>query len=391
VLPLTDDPSVLTMYLSDLTTDLMPVDGKNAAAALRLADTLLERDSVPGSVLFVTDGIDRAQLPAFAEHQRRSRDQILVWAVGTARGGPVRVGEDRFATDARGARVIAKLDKEGLEALAQEGVSITGVSVEDDDVRRVRRQLRSHLEAVQADDTAARWRDFGYYLLVPVALLGFFWFRRGWTVRWVPVLLLFLTAGCSGDGRDFRFADLWWTPDQQGRQQFERGDFKAAADRFQDPMWKGIAFYSEGDYEAAITQFALQETAEAYFNLGNAYVRAGSYELAIDSYEQALERRPDWTEAIENRALAESLLASDSAPEDESAPPGGEPTFDPDEIVFDDKGEKGTKGEVPETAFSEEQLAETWMRRIQTTPVDFLRFKFALQAAQRDEAKEAAP
>ncbi len=34
------------------------------------------------------------------------------------------------------------------------------------------------------------------------------------------------------------------------------------------------------------------------------------------------------------------------------------------------------------SVLSDEQLAEMWMRRLQTTPADFLRQRFAMEAAE---------
>ena len=44
----------------------------------------------------------------------------MALAVGTREGGPVRQGENTFATDAAGRRIVATLDVEGLEALVDE-------------------------------------------------------------------------------------------------------------------------------------------------------------------------------------------------------------------------------------------------------------------------------
>ena len=59
----------------------------------------------------------------------------------------------------------------------------------------------------------------------------------------------------------------------------------------------------------------------------------------------------------------------------------------PDEIVFDQKdGNRQSKPvELSEEKFSNEELRATWLRRVQTTPGDFLRAKFAYQAAQAEQ------
>ena len=58
------------------------------------------------------------------------------------------------------------------------------------------------------------------------------------------------------------------------------------------------------------------------------------------------------------------------------------------EIVFDEQGKKGKTGAVDEQGFSDEQLTDMWLRRVQTRPADFLRVKFAVQAHSEKEAGE---
>jgi Ca-activated chloride channel family protein len=184
VMPLTDDATVLEMYLMALQTELMPVQGKAPPRALSLAQQMVDREDVPGSILFVTDGIAADALPAFVEHGETNQDALLILGVGTSEGGPVRAG-DSFATNSAGRRITATLDKEGLEAVAREaGAFVATVTVDNRDVERIQRRVQSHLEAVREEDESGRWRDFGYYLVFPIAFLGLLWFRKGWTVQW---------------------------------------------------------------------------------------------------------------------------------------------------------------------------------------------------------------
>lgn len=374
VLPLSDDASIFETFLSALETNVMPVDGKDNARALELADELLEREETPGSILFFTDGVSNDDVDAFVAHQERSRDSVLVLAVGTRDGGPVRTADGEYATDGSGRRVIATLDTEGFDALAAEtGAFVASVSVDDADVRAVSRRIQSNLRAAQDEDETARWRDVGYYLTIPIALLGALWFRRGWTVR-LSVAVLLLLPGCS--------ADVWLTPDQQGRYAYEHADYARAAETFEDPMWRGAAAFRAGDYDTAVDAFARVDSAEAYFNLGNAYAHQENYEQAVASYEVALSIEPDWVEAEENLALVRSLIPDE--PEGEPPPPGGEPSFKADEIQFDEKGEQGTEGEVEMQKLSDEQLAEMWMRRLTDSPAAFLRRRFALESYEQE-------
>jgi len=81
VLPPTDDAALMEMFLSALSTDLLPGKGVNAGAALALADRLLDAEGDPGTIVFFTSGFDEAQIPTFVAHHQHSRQQVLMLAV----------------------------------------------------------------------------------------------------------------------------------------------------------------------------------------------------------------------------------------------------------------------------------------------------------------------
>jgi Ca-activated chloride channel family protein len=185
VLPLTDDPKVIEMYLVSLETGLMPVAGKDPSKALRLAEEMLARETAAGTILFVTDGIAEKYSAAFAEHKKFSPHQVLVLAVGTSQGGPVRLGKEDLLRDAQGRRVISALDRRGLEALeSQAGTYVIGATLDNSDVEKLIRRVNTHLKSVQAIDERVPWEDYGYYLVFSAVPLALLWFRKGWTVRW---------------------------------------------------------------------------------------------------------------------------------------------------------------------------------------------------------------
>jgi Ca-activated chloride channel homolog len=221
--------------------------------------------------------------------------------------------------------------------------------------------------------------------------------RRRKSRRWRLALLVSVMAAlaAAGAGRAFLADDsptigLWLTPDQQGRRFFSDGDYARAAERFRDPLWKGVAYYRAGNFDAAVQQFARSDTADGCFDLGNAYARAGQLEQAVTSYEDALRRRPGDRAASENRDLVRSLIEQGKVAEkkkDERPLQGQPPTFNPDEIKVDDTGKQGKKGDVAHIELTADQVHDVWMRRLQTTPSDFLRLKFAAQAEQSRQAE----
>jgi Ca-activated chloride channel family protein len=179
------------------------------------------------------------------------------------------------------------------------------------------------------------------------------------------------------------WSGLWFTPDQQGQRQFQRGEFAGAAKAFRDPLWQGTAWYRAGEFDKAAQAFARRSSAEAHYNQGNAWLMRGKYDVAITCYDRALEKRSGWKEAIENRALAAARLKMIEAPGGDM----GDQKLGADGIVFDKKAKnEGQDTEVAGgKALSDQEMQALWLRRVQTRPADFLKAKFAYQQAMEQE------
>ncbi|MDK1377890.1 MULTISPECIES: VWA domain-containing protein [unclassified Sinorhizobium] len=375
VLPLTDDAALVRTYIAALSPGIMPVEGKDTAKALQAVEAGLANETVPGTILFLTDGVERKAFPAFEQY--KGRNDLMVLGIGTAEGGPVKTADGGYLTDASGARVHARLDIDALKAL-QNGsrVQVATATPDDSDVRWIARRIQSAF-AQKVAEGQTRWRDAGWWLTIPIALFAALWFRRGWTVRWAGFLLVagMALAGGKADAADF--SDLWFTPDQQGRRAFERGDFQDAAEHFADPAWRGVALYRAGRFQDAIDAFAQKDTAESYYNQGNALMHLDKPKEAVAAYGQALKLRRDWAEAKANLALAEKRnKAKEKQEEEEQQEQGAD--LPPDQVQIDEKGEKGKEGTVQ----AGEQTADMWMRNIQVSPADLLARKFAIEARE---------
>lgn len=214
--------------------------------------------------------------------------------------------------------------------------------------------------------------------------------RRKWAICIVSALLC---LGWGGPAFSDTWGELWLTADQRGWRLFESGRFLEAAEVFGDPALRGAAYYRGGDFESAAAVFGRIATPEAAYNRGNALVMLGRYEEAIGSYARALEARPGWREALENRAIAEARLAALAPPESDAGGTGGE--LGADEIVFDDTGrveKSGTEAVTEgEGGLSEDELRAVWLRRISNDPGEFLRARFAYQLYRSEQEGGDAP
>ncbi len=202
---------------------------------------------------------------------------------------------------------------------------------------------------------------------------------------WLAILL-FIAALGAGSLRDPNF---WRTPDQRGETLMRKKKFAEATKTYTDPWRIGMAQYRNGDFEAAAKTFARVPGATGAFDQGNASLMHGNYSGAIASYDRALTFRAHWKEAEENKALALARKAKmEAAGEDREKEQTGD--VKPDEIVFDQKGEnkKAPTTQINGAQMSDEELRATWLRRVQTTPADFLRAKFSYQAAHAAPNKQ---
>ncbi|QIO31797.1 VWA domain-containing protein [Bradyrhizobium sp. 1(2017)] len=350
VMPLTDDRAVIEPFLAALAPGLMPTDGKNVADAIALAAASLATEAVAGTILLVADDLGSTDPGAL---------------------GPV-----------AGRNNLVMLAVSAQKSATSLGAGTVEVSIDGSDIVRLERRIESRFQAAEGDAFGTQWRDEGFWLLPPMALLSLLWFRRGTTVAWAIALALVMQAGQARAEDASRFTSLWLTPDQQGRLAFDRGDYKSAARLFADPMWRGIAAYRAYDFIAAAEEFSRVETIEGKFALGNAQAQNHAFEKAISIYDEILKVEPGNGAAKTNRAIVQAALDAREAKrrkqEQSDAPP---PDLKPDEMRVDPKQKGGKTIKVSPQDITTAGAAEAWMRQVQTTPADFLKLKFAIQAA----------
>jgi len=185
VLPLTDDAALIGIYLESLLPGLMPRDGNEPTLALKLAEDMLDKEEGAGTILFMTDGIDRTNAAVFSEHQSTSTDQILLLAFGGDAESPINAegagGKSFGLLDGN----APSADLSGLTEIASaSGTTLVRATPDGSDIDTISRRIASNLVNAIDSDENLQWRDFGYFLIWPLAFLILLWSRRGWTVRW---------------------------------------------------------------------------------------------------------------------------------------------------------------------------------------------------------------
>jgi len=212
-------------------------------------------------------------------------------------------------------------------------------------------------------------------------------FGRSWVF---PAFLLIFSGPVSA----FDWADLWFSPDQQGQRLLEQKNYAASAQKFTQPESKGAALFLAGEFEKAAAVLGRSSSAEANYNRGNAQVMLGNYAAAIDAYENALARHPGWLEAEQNLQIAKLRMAAKAGPDEDYGGTGGQ--LEADDYVFDmEKGKNKASGEETteggQAENSDAELRALWLRKVETRPADFLaaRFSYQLYLQEKNNPKNA--
>jgi Ca-activated chloride channel family protein len=312
LVPLSDDLATSKNLLDAVRPSIMPEGGQRADLALIKALDLLKQGALgQGRLLLIGSSLTEQERQGIRLAMSGHPQPLLILGVGTADGAPVEQEKGGFLKDAQGAILVPRLDSASLKDFAEQlNGHYSSLRLDDQDLRELGlldspKTLRSDGQIIQLDS----WADQGYWLLLPLLLLAACAGRRGW-VLCLPLLFMLPQNSYA-----FEFKDLWQRPDQQGQRLLERHRPAQAALRFEDPQWQGIALYEAGDYSGAAQRFAQGSTATDHYNRANALAKSGELESALDAYDQALDRKPDFPAAIANRALVEKLLEQNKQPE----------------------------------------------------------------------------
>ncbi|WP_261904427.1 vWA domain-containing protein [Vibrio fortis] len=397
-MPVTQDSKVFEPFLAAITPEIMPVEGKIAETALPLIDQQLNNE--PGStVLLVTDGVNPATIKAYEAFFKDKPYQLLILAAGNrdiVSDNPVDLSALNDLASAAGGRVIE-------------------VTVDDTDIQALNRAVERNMQL--NGESAMPWKDMGYGLLFPIALIMLLWFRKGWLVQWCVVCVLVsgtfyakpimaetvhLTAEKTTQVEEVTvwdkatqwWWDLWLTPDQQGQRLLNQQEYLEAAKHFQDPLRKGVAYYYAREFKLAHSAFLQTKTDLGVYYSATALARQREYLAARDLLKLLLEK-PDLdaelAEKVEhNLAVFNGIVEEvNRISESQSGTTDGpEESFelDQDKPRTGDGAEEETVAELmlKETLNANEilgsqELADKWLKRVEADPKYFLKAKFQIQ------------
>ena len=401
-MPITQDSAVFDPFLAAIDPEIMPVKGKLAEQALPFIDQQLQ--GLPGaSVLLVTDGVNPVTISKYEEYFADKPYQLLILAAGN----PDIVSNN-------------PMDLDSLQALANKANGrLVEVSVDNADIQQLNRYVERNMQL--NGESSMPWKDLGYALLFPIALIMLIWFRKGWLVQWCLIAMVTGSAMVPTDVWAENISikaeepqvvqevtafdkaaqwwwDLWLTPDQQGQRLFNKQEYLAAAKQFSDPLRKGSAYYYASEFELAHSAFLEMQNDPSedvrdfgLYNAASALARQREYLAARDllqslasktTLSQAL--RPDVEHNLkviggiveeinqmsESQAGTEQEMSTELGDNPQTAEGAEEQTSQ--EMMIK---ETLSAAEI----LGNQEMADKWLKRVESDPKDFLRSKFQIQ------------
>lgn len=184
-LPITTDYSSAKLFLSNISSDIVPVQGTAIGAAIDLAArSFTPETETAKAIIVITDGEnhqDDAVAAAKAAHERGITVHTI--GMGLEQGAPIpeKGNPGQFMKDGQGNVVISKLDEETLKQIAKEGEGVyvrannteVGLTQLLDEVSRMNKSL---LEERVYSDYAEKYQYFLlaglFFVFVEFMILG---------------------------------------------------------------------------------------------------------------------------------------------------------------------------------------------------------------------------
>ncbi len=363
--PLTLDYDAFRQSLDVLDTKLIPRGGTDIASAIHEAETAFaDKGQNERILILVTDGEDlEGSALAAAQSAAKSGVKIFTVGVGSASGELIPVsaenGGAEFVKDSSGQFVKSRLDEAMLKQIAEATGGIYQPLGQGQGLENIYSQGLAHFAR---HDVASRMHRvylqrfqwplaLGILCLTLEPMIGIRRRVRRVTPAAIPASRVPMVHSWNRMARPARVAaaaaavvilttpgSLFASPQsaekayQQGKFDEAKKEYRQAADRKPGkPELEynhGTAAYKTGDFDVAAKSFSqamktddLKLQQDDFYNLGNTQYRQGqkteagnpqdtmkTWERAVQSYESALQLRPDDADAKYNRDFVKRKL-----------------------------------------------------------------------------------
>lgn len=151
-LPITNDFVSAKMFLQDISTTMIPMQGTDIASAIEMAMTCFSsQDNIGRAIILITDGENHEDGAAeMATKAMKNGIHVYILGVGTAQGAPVPDGHGDYLKDKEQNIVVSRLNEEMCKEIAKAG---RGQYIHVDNTHRAQDILNNELAKLQKGET----------------------------------------------------------------------------------------------------------------------------------------------------------------------------------------------------------------------------------------------
>ncbi len=339
--PLTLDYGTFNLFLNNIESGLVPINGTNIEEALSKSleafgvkdtDSKILKNKRSRAVLLITDGEDlEGDWRKIKDKATSTGTKLFILGIGTEKGStiPTQYGIKR---DRSGDPVISRLNTAALKDLAEQtgGKYVSVLNSDGDSIELYDKGLKNITESENSDEISSN--NFHEYFQIPLAVALALWIfsRLGASFSAHIFLLLFLqtivvarpvfaqVSELSSENLDeFSQATKLYSGSHY-EEAFSK--LKKLAEEFAEnpdiQIALGSSAYRTGDFETASNAFLSAATtykdqskqASSLYNLGNAQVQLEKFTEAVQSYKEAKKLAPLNADIDNNLKYAEKLL-----------------------------------------------------------------------------------
>ncbi|MFN0215296.1 MAG: VWA domain-containing protein [Saprospiraceae bacterium] len=342
-MPLSTDIEAFLMFVRNAHPDFITDQGTDIGAAIESCKRMLETNLETGkAIILISDGEnheDKAQQRA--KEAREAGVLVYTIGVGTSEGANIPIEPGVYRRDGMGKPVRSSANESLMQTLAEAG---GGVSLNLRQSERALSTLQNAVNSLQKSAVKANARSKKIYYFPWLLLAAMFLLVVEQVLQWkkkggAALLLLFFGTNLSAQSDHNLLLE--------GGRLFDNGNYekakvtylksKSSAARYN----AGHVAYLQADYTEAVQYFqeaadkgiSLNDKADAFYNLGNAYLQKGDYQAAIVAYERSLRLIPKRPDAQKNLQIAKRKLQD--PPPSPPPPPPPPPSIPPRQNYLD--------------------------------------------------------
>lgn len=410
VTPLTRDIENIFTQLNFMSPEIMPAQGSRLDKAIDESAKLLSNAGYyKGDILLITDGLSNQSKAIKAVKKATHRGySVSILGIGSEKGSsiPIDSSDSRNALlleDKQGNIVISKLNSRILQSITDEGKGdYFQLTNQNSHLHQLLKHYKTNQHMQISDNqTLKYWINSGIWLIFPLIIMTLILFRKG--VIWVVFFLVLAPADPLYASSLFNWDSLWLNHQQQIKKILEKpsntmNDTEKSIDNtikirrpidhsytVENSQWDAAFAYRTEKYALAVQLYTRMDTADAWYNRGNALVKLHQLTEATQAYQVALQKQPSHKDAQFNLELIKKKSQGTSNNEQENQP--SVKINSPTDLTH----EQSTRENRTKRTQQNEQQAfdKQWLKSIPDDPSGLWRRKFLLQYKKHDPQQEA--